>query len=302
LFAGLGGTSLLGSAKVFADFGSAVHDMSGRTGLAADNLSELKYAAEQTGASLGDVEKAIKFMQKQGIDAGQFDAIAEAVSNIADDTERAQVAMKLFGRTGTMILPMLRDLPALRERARALGATLTPDQAAKADELGDSFGDLKTALLGVTLKLGAALAPVLTVVTQMLTIAAVGLGRFAEALAHARDNAKTPTAQFAKGMVWSGPLAPLKWLLGQGEGLLPQGKKPAPPALDFGGLEGLLHMSGGPSSRGTFHGQRASALSIGSGGGVKDELKGIRKVLEGILRGVGATVDAVEDIREPAFE
>src|SRR5678810_883649 len=59
------GLGVVRTVKAFADMGSEIHDMSQRTGLAADNLSELKYAADQTGTSIGEVEKALRFMQKQ---------------------------------------------------------------------------------------------------------------------------------------------------------------------------------------------------------------------------------------------
>ncbi len=50
--AGLGVTlalPFLGAAKLFADMGSDMLDMSQRTGVAVEALSELRYAAEQSG-------------------------------------------------------------------------------------------------------------------------------------------------------------------------------------------------------------------------------------------------------------
>src|SRR5688500_8776097 len=53
----------------FGSVGGALDDMSNRTGIARSVLGELKFAAEQSGASLEDVEKATKKMAKVIVDA-----------------------------------------------------------------------------------------------------------------------------------------------------------------------------------------------------------------------------------------
>ena len=66
-FAGLGAgviTPLLAATHHFMSAGSALNDMSARTGVGTNALSELGFAAEQTGASLEDVETGVKRMQK----------------------------------------------------------------------------------------------------------------------------------------------------------------------------------------------------------------------------------------------
>ncbi len=45
-------TPMLGAAKAFADMGSDLVDMSQRTGISVEALSELGFAAEQSGADL----------------------------------------------------------------------------------------------------------------------------------------------------------------------------------------------------------------------------------------------------------
>jgi len=159
-------TPMIGAAKVFADFGSELNDMAGRTGMAVEALSELGYAADMTGTDLATVEVGVRRMQKTlsaardgskeasdalaklGISAAkiatlapeqQFEAIAQSLRGISDPTERAAAAMSVFGKGGTALLPMVADLDALRKKARALGLTMTTEQASAADELGDSY-------------------------------------------------------------------------------------------------------------------------------------------------------------------
>ena len=58
-FVGLGASivaPLAGAVQHFSALGSELADMSARTGMASGSLAELKFAAEQTGAGLGDVE------------------------------------------------------------------------------------------------------------------------------------------------------------------------------------------------------------------------------------------------------
>jgi hypothetical protein len=58
-------TPFLTAAKVFADVGSELVDMSQRTGASVEALSELAFAADQTGTSLSSLETGIKFLQKR---------------------------------------------------------------------------------------------------------------------------------------------------------------------------------------------------------------------------------------------
>ena len=60
---------LLLTAKAFANVGDTLQKMSLRTGIAVESLSSLKFAAEQSGASLETLEKGIKTMQRSLLDA-----------------------------------------------------------------------------------------------------------------------------------------------------------------------------------------------------------------------------------------
>ena len=79
---------LAGAVLHFASFGSELADMSSRTGEASGSLAELKFAAEQTGAGLEDVEKAILKQQKNGI-VLTFDQMAAKIAAIEDGGDAA---------------------------------------------------------------------------------------------------------------------------------------------------------------------------------------------------------------------
>ncbi|GAB6188017.1 phage tail tape measure protein [Thermopirellula anaerolimosa] len=184
---------LLGASGLFASMGDRVAKASQRTGIGVERLSELAYAAEQSGADLATLEAGLRRMQKTIAEAAggsesaqealanlgmsiqqlaglspdrQFMLIADRLAKIANPTERAAAAMELFGRSGTQLLPMIANgaagLEALAERARQLGLVMATEDAEAAVVFGDLVSDLwKTVKMGVFV-IGSALAPVLT--------------------------------------------------------------------------------------------------------------------------------------------
>jgi hypothetical protein len=176
--------------NTFATMGSEVEKASERTGVAVESLSLLSYAARRTGTDAEAMEKSIRKMQvavadaakggKEGTEAlagfgltirdlnglrpeQMLAKVADRLSAIPDPTARAAAAVKLFGRAGTDMLPMLQQgskyLEQLEGRASALGLTISGTDAEAADKLNDTLGDLwDTVKMGV-FNIGAALAP-----------------------------------------------------------------------------------------------------------------------------------------------
>ena len=180
---------LLFATRQFATFGDQVDKMSKRTGIGAAALSEIAFAAEQGGAALADVEKAVRRMQRTVLDAAQgtkeakdaldglglslgelsalapedqFTLILDRLKGIADPTIRAATAMEVFGRSGTAMLPMIQDFAALRKEARDLGITLTQEDATAAAALTDAMNRVRRTIKAVSVAVGGALAPMLT--------------------------------------------------------------------------------------------------------------------------------------------
>jgi len=200
---------ILGAAQAFANLGSELADMSARTGVATEALSVLKFAAEQTGADMGSVETAVKKMQKAIFSAGngskeaadalamvglsaadlaglsadeQMGKIADGLMAIEDPGTRAAVAMAIFGKSGTAILPMLEGGSAGMSRfaaeAKRLGLVMDADTAAKADALGDAIDKMKAAMMMAFIQIGSAVAPILTSVAERLATVAAAVGTF----------------------------------------------------------------------------------------------------------------------------
>ncbi len=183
---------LLATTNVFADMGDQLAKMSARTGISVEALSELGYAAEQSGADLEMLEGGVRKMQKFLVEAAQgskgagdtlsklglrlsdlgrlspdqqFELLADRISKIQDPAIRAATAMEVFGKTGTSLLPMMQDgakgIEALKQQARDLGLVISTEDAKAAETFGDTLDDLWKVIKSGVFAIGAALAPLL---------------------------------------------------------------------------------------------------------------------------------------------
>ncbi len=183
-------TGFLGFAKTFADAGSELVDMSQRTGMSVEALSELGYAADQSGADMETLEGGVKKMQKAiGDVAGgnkdtersfdmlgismedlkgktpdeQLTMFGEALSKIQDPLVKNNLAMDVFGKTGTKLLPMFEGgaagMAALREEAKRLGLAWDTDTAKSAEAFGDAISTVWKLIKMVSISIGGALLP-----------------------------------------------------------------------------------------------------------------------------------------------
>lgn len=196
-------TPLVSAAQMFSDVGDQIAKMSARTGVSVEALSELGFAAEQSGTDLETVEAGLRTMQRvlgqaakgstqaQASLAGlglsiddlqklspeqQFKLIADRLSRIEDPTLRAAAAMKVFGKSGTQLLPLLADgaagIEALQAQARNLGLTMNATDAKKAEELNDQLGIMWRTLKSNVFVAGAAVADLLIdLVNRVSTLA-----------------------------------------------------------------------------------------------------------------------------------
>lgn len=184
---------LVAMATQFASVGDSIHKMSARTGAAAEDLSTLGFAAEQSGADLDTVERGFIGMAKSmaaanegskaqvdafnaiglsvdqlnGLDpAEQFRMIAQGISEVEDPTVKAGLAMDIFGKSGQKLIPLLNEgsdgIMALQDEARSLGLEMSGDAANSAAALTDAMNRLKRASGAIAIVMGEAVAPILT--------------------------------------------------------------------------------------------------------------------------------------------
>ncbi len=175
-----------------------------KLGLTTEALSGLRHAASLTGVQQKAFDKGLQNMVRTLRDANnglmtykrsyselgvdtkklealspdkQFMEIAEALSNVEDNTRRVGIAYDLFGAKGTGLLNTLalgkEGLAALSEEARALGISLTRVDTAKMEAANDAIFRAQQSLKGVANTITVELAPFLTVIADKFTAMAV---------------------------------------------------------------------------------------------------------------------------------
>ena len=185
--------------KNFLDVGEQLDKMSKKTGLSVEALGELKFAAEQSGASIDTIEKAAKRMASTIFDASrgtlesvealtalgltaddlagkapeaQFQLLADALGGVSDASTKAALAQDIFGKSGTELLPLFAEgaegMAALRQQARDLGIVMSGEAAAGAAGFNDSLNELKQAALGAFTGFASKLLPKLSEFARFL--------------------------------------------------------------------------------------------------------------------------------------
>lgn len=219
--------SLAAAVGVFADIGGELADMSARTGIAAGALAELKYGAEQSGASIDDVEKATKKMQQTFVDAAagsksaaekfaaagvsldeltgknpdeQLILVGKAIAEIEDPARRTAVALDVFGKSGAALVPMFAEIDELAAEARELGLVPTESAVQDAAKIGDLWDKIKSVAMATVFEIGAALAPVLIPMLETTVKIAAAISKWV------RENAQLvrTIAAISAGLVAAG--------------------------------------------------------------------------------------------------
>jgi hypothetical protein len=178
---------------------SAAVDAAARLGITAEQVQELGYAASLSGGSMETLEGGLRALSRTlasakdgskearsalrdlglsmsdaSVKSGDIDAVlmaaAERISAMPDGYEKGALAMKLFGRAGTQLLPLLNEgadgISKLRQEARELGVVIDNDTAGALEALGDDQDRLKASLTGIRNQIVVALLPTLQKVAK----------------------------------------------------------------------------------------------------------------------------------------
>ena len=208
-----GFTAAAASVWRFVDAGAGLQDVADRTGASTEALSQLRYAAEQSGSNLEAVEKGMRklgdvttqaaggsksaaaALESVGLSASQlmsmsvedrFLAVAEGISKIEDPAAQASVAMDLLGKSGADLVPMMADgakgIAALMAEADQLGMTITGPQAKAAAAFDDSWQRLLATLRNAGNVIAVAVIPYITQAMDLFAAAWPAVINLANAL------------------------------------------------------------------------------------------------------------------------
>lgn len=194
--------SLTAMVKKTADFGDELFDLSQITGISAATLSSFKLAADKSGTSLEGIALGLRFLGRNmaaavagtgaakdafkalGIavadSAGKLRPMDEVMMEVADrfasmenGAEKTALAIKLFGRSGSELIPFLNlgraGLAELRKEAERLGIVMSDTDAAASDKFKDALVSLEASVKGVGMTIGKTLIPIAQQLADMFT-------------------------------------------------------------------------------------------------------------------------------------
>jgi hypothetical protein len=190
-----------GSLALMAKKGLQAADDLGKTadklGVTTEALAGLRHAADLGGLSVQGMDNAIKFMLKNTSDAARgtgeakdafkalgleadrlksmkpdqaFAAIVEQLQKLPTAADRANAAMKIFGKSGLDVLTLTgQGLRDASKEAEKFGLAISRDMARKAEDANDAITRLGAAADGTALQVGIALAPAIEDFAEIIT-------------------------------------------------------------------------------------------------------------------------------------
>lgn len=225
-----------------AKYAADMDDLSHRTGLSTTSLQELSHVAQLGGTSLeglvagvrhlalsmfeakggsAEAQAALAAVGVRATDAhGQLRPVDDVLGEVAnrfstmpDGAQKTALAMRVFGKSGTELIPVLNDgaqgMAALRTQAHGLGLVLDESTIAAGAKLDDQLDVLRASARGLSLAVGSQLIGPLTEVVAVL----IELTK--EATALARTKTKALIEGVAKAM--RGAAAAGKFLVAQAD-------------------------------------------------------------------------------------
>lgn len=188
------GGSLLAAVKSAADYGDEIDEASQKTGIAADQLQRLRYAAQFSSITAEDLNSTLakfnrntveaatgsrqmeKWFSRAGVTVKDMRGklkptdvliadIAEKFKTMPDGARKTALAMGLFGKTGATLIPFLNEgragLAELFAEADKVGAVMSDISIKESAEFNDSWDRTTAAIKGVLRVIGSELMPVI---------------------------------------------------------------------------------------------------------------------------------------------
>jgi hypothetical protein len=193
------GTALF--VKSAIDQADAANILAGKLGITTEALTKLQYSAKISDVSQQALEgglkkltvtltaaqdpasKAAQYLSALGLSARELIAlpadqqlgrIGDALNNVENQSQRAAIAQKIFGKAGMDLLPVLAEGSAgirnLGEEAGRLGIVIGSDFAARAGVFNDNLDRIRSAVSGLGLSVAERLMPRLEELTDRILL------------------------------------------------------------------------------------------------------------------------------------
>lgn len=192
--------TLMNFANEVSNVGDKIDKQSQALGLSRKAYQEWDYILGQNGASIDSLGVSMKTLNSAILSAGegskesmtafrqlginvheletmnmedQFDAVVRAFQKMPAGAQKSALAVKLFGRNGMELLPLLNQsetsLDELRARAEELGIIMSDDAVDASVAYNDALDDLNRTFNGLKYSVGAKLLPAMTTAFGKIT-------------------------------------------------------------------------------------------------------------------------------------
>lgn len=153
----------LASAMDTAEAADEIDKTSQKMNVSTGYFQKLRYAADQSGVSLTNLQSAAKKLE--GTDLNLESALNQIMA-LGTEEERAKAATDLFGKSVAYnLMPILtqsgEEFQGLIDRADELGLVMSEDAVAAGVTFGDTFSDIKQSLSAAKNELTSAFMPVM---------------------------------------------------------------------------------------------------------------------------------------------
>ena len=197
--------AFVAATKGSLDYADGIADAAEKTAFTTKSLQELRFAAEQNGIAISELEgglarftkrlglarrgtgAAAKEYKELGIDLSKtnrevFQVVVEILGNMKSETDRLALATRFFGddaqRLGVLFKDGNRGLKQYAERAQELGLILSDDLVQGASDANDQLSIMKQVLSVQFTRVFVELAPIITEVGQAFADAAPKIAAF----------------------------------------------------------------------------------------------------------------------------
>lgn len=218
--AGFSVGALVSAFRNVADEADAAYKNAQKFGVTVEALTGLEYAARLSDVSVETLGRGIKGLSqnlleaKAGIGDGaklfaslrldpkQFEetdqlllALADRFSRMTDPALKSGLAMKVFGKAGLELVPLLNlgkeGIEQLTAEAKRLGLVLSTDAAAAAEAFNDNLTRLNAVNQGIVRTFVGATLPILAEFTQKMFESSTATGSFKNELLQLSQNRQT---------------------------------------------------------------------------------------------------------------
>jgi len=205
---------IISFAKEALDTGDKLAKMSQSAGTTVEVLSGLKYAAQLSNVEFEALGKSLGILSRNLVDA-QNDTgeakdaiaalgisiqdtkgnllgsdkvlmqIADKFASMEDGATKTGLAMRILGRSGAELIPLLnagsKGIGELRAEAERLGVVMSTETAQQMERINDNFTRLKSVVQGAAIGIMANLSPTLENLTNLLVQVSREANNFEEA-------------------------------------------------------------------------------------------------------------------------